>query len=279
MRELHGVVVPAFSLSMSDLKKQLILFDSFIVPDLNDFVEDVKDHIDGWLLNELLFLQDQAILRDGKLNRYAYGPDSKSYARPMSQGLFRDPQFSDMFVRRAALQFSNASAFDVVPICQKALPEHLEPSPWFFPIERLSCTETVIRIVSDVLPVPDDLCPWQDILAFKFEMRDKLWSFRRFLHDLATKRRTEVEIRDDVEWTLNQYAKEMDRLSLKRSITFMEAYIVPTIEALESLKPSVFVKGVVAIKKHRLEMLEGEGTGDGRFCAYVFDARKRFGPR
>ena len=65
--------------------------------------------------------------------------------------------------------------------------------------------------------------------------------------------------------------------NVKRSVTFMETYIIPTVEALEGFKPSSFLKGIVSIKKRKIELLEAEAHTPGREVAYVFDARRRFG--
>jgi hypothetical protein len=35
-------------------------------------------------------------------------------------------------------------------------------------------------------------------------------------------------------------------------------------------------KGVLSIKKRKVELMEAEMKAPGRECAYVFDARKRF---
>ena len=137
----------------------------------------------------------------------------------------------------------------------------------------------LLHVAFEVLPIPGDSSAWQDILDFKAEGRNKQWGFRRFLHALAAKQQTGSEIRDDIEWTVNEYAKEMDRFKLKRSVSFMEIYVIPTVEALETFKPSSFLKGLVSIKKRKIELLEAEAKSLGRECAYVFDARKRFGPR
>ena len=69
---------------------------------------------------------------------------------------------------------------------------------------------------------------WADILDFKAAQQNNRWAFRRFLHDVVSERQTEAEIRDDIEWTINEYTKELDRFQLKRSVTFMETYIIPT---------------------------------------------------
>jgi hypothetical protein len=76
---------------------------------------------------------------------------------------------------------------------------------------------------------------------------------------------------------LDDYTKAMDRYKLQRSVSFWETYIIPTAEALESLKPSAFLKGLVTIKKRKLALMEGEAKQDGNPLAYVFEAQKRFG--
>lgn len=131
----------------------------------------------------------------------------------------------------------------------------------------------------EVFPVPGDSAAWQDIIDFKADAKDKQWAFRRFLHTIASKKQTEAEIRDDLEWSLNEYTKALERFKLKRSVSLMETYIIPTVEALESFKPSSILKGLVAIKKRKLELLDSEASAPGRECAYVFDARKRFGAK
>jgi hypothetical protein len=61
------------------------------------------------------------------------------------------------------------------------------------------------------------------------------------------------------------------------SFRLWETYIIPTVDALENLKPSAFLKGLVAIKKRKLALMEGESKQDGRPIAYVFEAQKEFG--
>jgi hypothetical protein len=63
----------------------------------------------------------------------------------------------------------------------------------------------------------------------------------------------------------------------KRSISFMETSVIPVVKAFESFQRSSILKGLVSIKKRKLELLEGEVNARGREVAYVFGARKRFG--
>ena len=50
-------------------------------------------------------------------------------------------------------------------------------------------------------------------------------------------------------------------------------------EDVVKLKWSKIAKGVLSIKKRRVELLEAEMKAPGRECAYLFSPRKRFGKR
>jgi hypothetical protein len=178
----------------------------------------------------------------------------------------------DFNVRLLSAGLNMDYSLNTAPICKLPLPS----PPATEPVSNQQNLQ-ILTVVLDALITPDEGTSWADILEFKAEVADKLWDFRRFLHTLAAKQQTEAEIRDDFEWSLHEYTKAMDRFKLKRSVSFMETYIIPTVEALENFKPSSFLKGLVAIRKRKIELLESEATAPGRECAYVFDARKRFG--
>jgi hypothetical protein len=60
-----------------------------------------------------------------------------------------------------------------------------------------------------------------------------------------------------------------------------EVYVLPAVEITEDLVKlnwSKIAKGALAVTKREIELLEAEMKAPGRECAYVFDARKRFGP-
>src|ERR1017187_3424285 len=127
---------------------------------------------------------------------------------------------------------------------------------------------------------PDAGCAWQDMLDFKGEMRDKQWAFRRFLSTLGTKQQTESEIRDDLEWSLNEYAKAMELHHLKASQSFVDVFVISPLEIIENLAKfnwSKIAKGALQVSKRKVELMEAEMKAPGRECAYIFEARKRFG--
>ena len=276
MRELHGVLFSGHK--DLNLKQRALLFDRFHLWHFAD-QESKTPKVEA----ELDFLRDRGVVID------APPFDMDAFGQSLEQSDFHEGfavvrSLGDTLSQDAAAELGMMSArdlvtryliktivppqdSDLVAICELPLPaSHVSPR-----------SRDVISIAFTCLPLPNDSCALEDVLDFKAEQHDKQWAFRRFIHDLATKRQTEAEIRDDIEWTLNEYKREMERFKLKRSVSFMETYIIPTVEALENFKPSSFLKGLVSIKKGKIELLEAEAKAPGRECASVFDARKRFG--
>jgi hypothetical protein len=91
---------------------------------------------------------------------------------------------------------------------------------------------------------------------------------------------TEAEILDEFDWQLNVYSKALEIHRIKASQSFVEVYLITPLEIIEDLVKfnwSKIAKGVLSVKKRKIELLEAEEKAPGRECAYVFDARKRFG--
>jgi hypothetical protein len=116
--------------------------------------------------------------------------------------------FPEDSIVRFQSTFLQGKDFDAVAICRDQLPERL---PSNRPEQFGSCAlQTTLKVAIEALPNPDDLTALDDILTFKAELRDKQWDFRRFLKNLASKKQSEAEIRDDIEWTINEYRKAME---------------------------------------------------------------------
>jgi hypothetical protein len=198
----------------------------------------------------------------------AYDPDREDYFCETSLG-------SDFFVRFLTFSVNHYEPeLDCVPIYRSAISS----------ISRGESYEkkSVLEVAMEQFPVPGETCAWQDILDFKQEMSDKQWHFRRFLSTLASKRQTAAEVRDDLEWTLNEYRKAMKIHKLKSSDSFIEVYLIPLVELGEDLAKfnwSKIAKGALSVKKRQVELMEAEMKAPGRECAYVFEAQKRFGSK
>jgi len=271
MRDLHGAVYADDAFSVEQLKRQALLIDKFFVLDINGFLGTLQSEDYAEAEATFSHLENQGLLQEMPpftgptrvFNGAVHGPT-------VSQGVFHD-----IFARDAAAVLSNDHA-DAVALLPEGLPDHILPIYREDGTEEPSREGTVFTVALDAMPIPGNSCAWQDIIDFKAEMHDKQWAFRRFLNTLATKQQTEGEIRDDLEWSINEYSKAMDRLKLKRSVGRLETYVIPGVEALEGFKLSTALRNVAAIKKRKLELLECEANAVGRECAYVFDARQRF---
>ena len=147
--------------------------------------------------------------------------------------------------------------------------------------DRMAGAENILHLASSALPVPGEDCAWEDILAFKADVRDKRWGFHRFLRTLATAPTTEAEMHDEIEWMVYEYSKAMAVHNLKASHGLVDVFIISPLEILENLVKfnwSQIAKGALSVNKRKVDLLEAEMKAPGRECAYVFDARKRFGP-
>lgn len=181
---------------------------------------------------------------------------------------------ADLRVRGLCVAISKRTAIDTVPICTLGFPPILPKAS-----HAAAASTNILRVALDSLPVPDDDCPWMDILDFRSESRDQQWAFRRFLNDVATKRQTEAEIRDDIEWTVNQYRKAMEVHRMKSTQSLVEVFLISPLEVIEDLvkfKWSKIAKGSLQVHKRKVDLMEAEMRAPGRECAYVFDAREHF---
>lgn len=280
MRELQGVMYAGRS--YINMKRRALLFDKFQIWRYGGAENERPPEFEA----EIAFLKDLGIVGAPSLDAHdfedatsraaaCYAERSGFFAEACDEHTGRllvignNVNIRDCGSRAIAAKVREKSDCDVIPICEIELPAELNASE--YPVMG-----DIVTVGIESLPTPDDSCAWQDIVDFKEEMKGKLWGFRRFLYSLATKGQTEAEIRDDIEWSLNEYTKAMDRFRLKRSISFMGTYIIPTVEAFETFKPSALLKGLISIKKRNLELLEGEAAAPGKELAYVFEAQKRF---
>jgi hypothetical protein len=306
MRELHAVYISGPSFAKLNLKATSILFDKLHVVGLNSHIEALRrDENRRELFGEAHlpdceYLVDQGFLGPmvlaDKYYRYISAFDEKvDITREQAAEFLKGPEAvkklglswdvevlmakqgaeiirrQGLLIRFAACQIE-ASGNQAVPIGGFSLRG----------LDKIVQSENyqVIHIASRMFPAPDEGCAREDVFNFKAEMADKFWNFRRFLRVLGTKKQTEAETKDDLEWTLNEYTKAMKIHHLKAGESFMEVYVIPVMELVEDLGKfnwSKIAKGALSVKKRQVELMEAEMKAPGRECAYVFEAQKRFG--
>jgi hypothetical protein len=279
MRELHGLTYLSRSI---DLKHQLLLFDRLHLyanervfagtlslkrhPDMAPVMADVR-----FLHSIGLVRPVTRAFRDEFINVFR---DIDKGRLPLDSVKFS----SDLALRRLASKMDK-SKWDVVPVCSLPLPKQLPNLGESVMADGLSI-ESTLRIGLHALPLPDETTSLDDVLPFKSELRDKHWDLRRFLRTLAAKPLGESEIRDEIEYHVNEYQKAMKLHHIKASQSFVDVFILSPLEIVENLVKfnwSKIAKGALSIRKRKIELMEAEMKAPGRECAYVFDAWKKFG--
>jgi hypothetical protein len=315
MRALHGVV---FSLGtgLSELKRELLIFDKVYLlkadrvdPDdraslewlesqglveripesdyeaareaipeldprtwqLDEKPDDEQNDFErmmralGFPLHEFRNRALQAVFSDEEI-------DPKTLWPP--QGSPADLAIDDAYARELSVVVGKRSPDETVPVCKAELPAKV------LQFRRAKASKPVLQLATEMLPFPADDNSFEDLINFRAAEKDKLWTFRRFLNSLTTRALSEAEVRDELEWFLNEYAMAMKLHNLKAGSSFVEVYIIPAVELAEDIAKfnwSKIAKGALSVKKRQIELLEAEMDARGRECAYVFDARTRFG--
>ncbi len=79
---------------------------------------------------------------------------------------------------------------------------------------------------------------------------------------------------------VNEYREAMLIHKIKASQSFVDVFVISPLEIIEDLVKfnwSKIARGALSIRKRKVELMEAEMAAPGRECAYVFDARERFG--
>jgi hypothetical protein len=289
MRELHGV----FRLNRRNapkLKRYALLFDRFHVVEIyEDFDPADRDPQSPAARADLNFLESKGIVIYDVKQFVRHGVSNRGKGRDFAPAMHLNgtdriiklpwaphgAYLTDLIVRQTAIRFKDLFNLDCVPICKRPLPINLVAGPR----EKTELVQ-VLNVAVKSFPTPDDSCSWADLIAFKSESHDKQWGFRRFLFSLANKELNEAEIRDEIEWMFNEYSKAMRVYGMKASQSSVQVFLISPLEIIENLLKlnlSKIAEGILSVKKRRIELLEAEMKAPGRECAYVFDARKRFG--
>jgi hypothetical protein len=275
---------------LNTLKRYALLFDSFYstehfgvtdVPAMRAYASPAAQATFDFLLeNEILKMPPKgpSIIANGPLT-----PENAATMKPYAERIFAHfaaptrktaTSVYDVFTRLRTFELQKNSGLRAVPILNQPPPPMIaSPSP---------ALSEVLAIGLDYLPVPGPSCSWEEILDVRAELRDKLWAFRRFLSGLAGTAKTEPEIRDEIEWSLNEYKNALKLRRLKTTRSALELFVIPPIEFAENLIKfnwSKIAKGALSFGKRKIELMEAEMNAPGREVAYVLETQQRFRQR
>lgn len=210
-RELHAAIYGDRLHTREQLKQHVMLFDKTLVVSQGDVVRGYTNDF----VRDLDFLYSQGLLCEVQIDveaDIAFHPSEI----PISPSL-RPFVVGDILVRHVVAEASDPDC-DVVGVYEFS---HTHPPTSVPGLAKKSSVETAMSVGLGMVPIPDDTCAFEDILNFKTDLRDKEWGYRRFLKALATQSKTASEIRDEIEWMLNEYAKAMKLHRLKTKQTYV----------------------------------------------------------
>ena len=264
-----------------DMKRRALLFDKLRIYRYRWVIDNFASNV----RNEFDFLESRGIIQELSvphtiITEVTQITDGLYFQHLKWNDQSRIPDdmvsFANDYLTRtlSAIPEPGAEA-DVVPICRADFPASSSNTQ----TDGVS-PASVLSIALKQFPLPSEDCSWEEITDFIAEKKDKLWNVRRFLHDLASRRQTSAEIRDDIDWSMNEYTKAMKLHHLKAGRSFVEVYVLPAIELAENIAKfnwSEIAKGALSVKKREIELMEAEMRAPGREIAYIYDTKKRFG--
>jgi hypothetical protein len=295
MLRTHGVTSLFDGRDFELLKQKALLFDTIY---LSEFRSE-NGNLDGfpdYIRADIEYLQERGVVATVPDSSHSWLAVNNHDPIRHLEGICDDPGCEDRKVIEAVIDLRRTIDDTFIRVWAARLAPY-DKSAQFVPLCRRTLTvlrrtaalqdvkvspHDVLSVALEQIPVPSEDSSWDSIIDFKSEMGDKLWDFRRFIRDVATKRQSIAEIQDDIEWSLHQYEEAMRLHKLKAANSFVEVYLIPVVEVVEDLAKfnwSKIGKGMFSVNKRTVELLEAEMKAPGRECAYAFKAQERFGSK
>jgi hypothetical protein len=131
----------------------------------------------------------------------------------------------------------------------------------------------VMKIVLTSLPAPSDDVSWEQIIEYRSDPE----SFKRFrelkdwMTDTARGKLTPGEVREKLEFLLDQYRKHFQSRRMNTVNATLAAFIVSSTDALRNLTTVRWGKAesMFTIERRRLALLAEESTSEGSVVAFV----------
>lgn len=292
MLKTHGVTSLFDGRDFGLLKRQALLFDNLYIHELTSD-EDTLEGYPEYLKADVEFLQESGVIADPAArlgwpvpvtkndrirNPIEVCDDPDCESRKVITTLHRlRGTIDDTAIRLWAGWLATDRSAEYVPVCRRKLRANTATPNGQ---QGKTTTHEVLNLILAKFPVPSEDCSWESIVDFRNETGDKRWHLHRFMRELGTKQKTPAEIDDDIEWLLSEYDKAMGLHKLKTSQSFLEVFIISPVEIIEDLvkfRWSKIARGLLSVKKRKVELMDAELKAPGRECAYIFDARERFG--
>ena len=261
------------------LKCAVLLFDNIAVLHLSGFINFLaRSHTEPALQAELDWLLERGVLTS--INSLIV----ESFSNPFQEAADWFPKVALNAVEYAswlarlqlgALQLSGAGVAGGVLLCGLT-PELL----------KLSSPSTgranALSIVFDAFPEPDEQTSWEQILEFKADPDTgrQVAALKRWLSKVGQQELPPGELREEIEWLVQEYEAHMRLHRMKISAGNLETVVTTTAELLENivkLKFGAIAKALFSFRQRNIQLLEAERQAPGRELIYLVRSRQRFG--
>lgn len=141
--------------------------------------------------------------------------------------------------------------------------------------------DRVLTVVIRQFPHIDDSIPWEDVIQFREdpEHRSKLIALRRWMRDMAVKDGSAVELSEQLEHLLHEYAAYMKLQRMKASVGRLKCTLTAPLEILENLvkfKWKEIANPLFTLVESHFQLVEAEQKAPGRELSYILGVQKRF---
>jgi hypothetical protein len=181
--------------------------------------------------------------------------------------------------REISLQLRILKGLDAYPVLSSLIP----------PMENNEDAKaTVVQIVLNEFPVPDEQTPWEQIKEFHDDVasRSKFLALKNWINEVARMNLPRIEVEDKLKACISDYEDQMRVHKLKRKLDTLK--IIACAEAgflttakLTGWSSLMTAAGMIAtpfftIRQQQVKLMEAEQNTPGREIAYIVKSRQTF---
>jgi hypothetical protein len=180
--------------------------------------------------------------------------------------------YSEYEARCASISLRELDNMNAYPLLTRPLPSLLNLP---------SFKNEVVTITLNLLPVPDESVPWEQIIEYRSDpdSQSKFLALRHWMSEVARAELTPAEVEEKLEHLIDQYRQHMKLHRMKTNIGTLETIVTTSAEVLgdlASFKWGKAAEALFSLKRRQVALLEGELTAPGSEVAYIVKARETF---
>jgi hypothetical protein len=302
------------------LKREALMFDKIAIPNFQKTLERLHEqHADksdlfaefDWLLeNGIVFEPDIDVSQDTLAKNEEYREFFDVYWNHLSgmDTSFRGIQLADVVstkrgtneaeltekgrvlsdslntlfglqAREICLQLRFLKGLDAYPVLSSFIP----------PMENnQDAKATVVQIVLNEFPVPDEQTPWEQIKDFRSDpaSRSKFFALKDWINEVAHMNLPRTEVEDKLTACISDYEAHMKVHKLKQKLDTLKIIACAEAGFLTTAKltgwstlmtaAGMIVTPFFTIKQQQVKLMEAEQNAPGREIAYIVKSRESF---